>query len=223
MYKVMLIEDDLNLGTTLRGALEERGYVVKYLPGGSTVVKELNDFKPDIVLLDVNLNEELDGFAISRKIRELSDVPLLFTTSRDENSDFDQAFSIPDTDYVRKPYRLAEVLKRIEKLITKDKPHEVYEIGKYVFYPVENKVMLGNEEYFLSNYNSLVLLTLCRNNGAFVTRKTMIQTVWKITDTRMKEGSLNNAITTLRKQFDPDPSVAIESKMKLGIRLKLEE
>ncbi len=222
MYKVLLIEDDLNLGTTLRGALEERAYSVKYLPGGAMALKELINFKPDIVLLDVNLNEELDGFAISRKIRELSDVPLLFTTSRDENSDFDQAFSIPNTDYVRKPYRLAEVLKRIEKLVVKEAAVQCFEIGNLRFYPDQHKLEVDGEELYLNNYSSEVLLLLCKNKDNFVSRDIIIETVWKTRDTRLKEGSLNNNVTVLRKYLERDPSLTLESKIKLGLRLRTE-
>jgi two-component system response regulator VicR len=223
MLKVLMIEDDLNLGTTLRGALEERSYSVRYLTGGATVLKELAQFQPDIVLLDVNLNEEMDGFQISRKIREVSDVPLLFTTSRDENTDFDQAFSIPNTDYVRKPYRLAEVLKRIEKLVVKDTPVLQYEIGEITFYPEQHKLVAEGEDVFLNNYASEVLVLLCRNKGNFISREVLIETVWKIKDTKLKEGSLNNNITFLRKYLEKDPTVMLESKIKLGLRLRIEE
>ena len=222
MYKVLLIEDDLNLGTTLRGALEERNFLVRYLSGGTNVMHELTEFQPDIVLLDVNLNEELDGFAISRKIRDLSNVPLLFTTSRDENSDFDQAFSLTNTDYVRKPYRLAEVLKRIEKMVVKQVSAGNYEIGSFTFLPSQHKLIVGGETIYLNNYASEVLLVLCKNTGIFVKRTLLIETVWKTRDTRLKEGSLNNTITVLRKYLEQDPSVFIESKIKLGLRLKIE-
>ncbi len=222
MYKVLLIEDDLNLGTTLRGALEERKYAVKYLSGGAQVMKELAEFMPDIVLLDVNLNEELDGFAISRKIREVSSVPLLFTTSRDENTDFDQAFSIPNTDYVRKPYRLAEVLKRIEKLVVNESSAEKFEIGTCLFYPTQHKLVVGGEELFLNNYASAVLNVLCTNKGNFVKRNVIIETVWKTKDVRTKEGSLNNIMSQLRKYVEDEKGVVLESRIKLGVRLKID-
>ncbi len=222
MYKVLLIEDDLNLGTTLRGALEERRFSVKYLSGGAHVMKELAEFVPDIVLLDVNLNEDLDGFAISRKIREVSSVPLLFTTSRDENTDFDQAFSIPNTDYVRKPYRLAEVLKRIEKLVVNESNSEKFEIGTSLFYPAQHKLVIRNEEIYLNNYASEVLSVLCKNKDNFVKRPVIIETVWKTKDVRTKEGSLNNIMSQLRKYFEDEKGVVIESRIKLGVRLKID-
>lgn len=222
MYKVLLIEDDLNLGTTLRGALEERRFSVKYLSGGAHVMKELAEFVPDIVLLDVNLNEDLDGFAISRKIREVSSVPLLFTTSRDENTDFDQAFSIPNTDYVRKPYRLAEVLKRIEKLVVNESNSEKFEIGTCMFYPAQHKLVIRNEEIYLNNYASEVLSVLCKNKDNFVKRPVIIETVWKTKDVRTKEGSLNNIMSQLRKYFEDEKGVVIESRIKLGVRLKID-
>ena len=222
MYKVLLIEDDLNLGTTLRGALEERRFSVKYLSGGAHVMKELAEFEPDIVLLDVNLNEDLDGFAISRKIREVSSVPLLFTTSRDENTDFDQAFSIPNTDYVRKPYRLAEVLKRIEKLVVNESNSEKFEIGTCMFYPAQHKLVIRNEEIYLNNYASEVLSVLCKNKDNFVKRPVIIETVWKTKDVRTKEGSLNNIMSQLRKYFEDEKGVVIESRIKLGVRLKID-
>jgi len=122
---------------------------------------------------------------------------------------------------VRKPYRLAEVLKRIEKLVVKESSSEKFELGSSAFYPSQHKLIVNNEEIYLNNYASEVLSILCRNSGNFIKRPEMIEAVWKTKDIRTKEGSLNNIMSQLRKYFESDERIIVESRIKLGVRLKI--
>ena len=79
MTKILLIEDDINLATTLMGALEMMDYKVRHIFNGDTIINELADFQPELVLLDVNLNTKLDGFDIGKLIRKKHQTPIIFT------------------------------------------------------------------------------------------------------------------------------------------------
>ncbi|MEI8273675.1 MAG: response regulator [Paludibacter sp.] len=87
MKKVLIIEDDVNLGTTLAGNLEMEKYEVLYLTCIEDSLNKLNLFLPDIIILDVMLNGNIDGFELARQIRLEKDTPILFTTSRDGAKD----------------------------------------------------------------------------------------------------------------------------------------
>ena len=227
MNKVLIIEDDVNLGTTLSGVLEMQNFEVRYLINGENVLNELNNFQPDIVLLDIILNAELDGFEIGKLIRKESNVPILFTTSRDGNDDFKMGFSIYNTDYVRKPYHLMEVLVRIENMLSKQHHSEVlnntYYLGNYRFLPSEQSLKFIDTNTHLNNYESAVLTLLCKNIDTFISRKQIIESVWNIKEVKIKEGSLNNILTNLRKYLNRDGRIVMESIINLGIKLTLKE
>jgi len=223
MHRVLIVEDDVNLGIPLTGALEMKNYQVRYLTAGDTVMEELRLFQPHIVLLDVILNGVLDGFEIGKQIRLESNVPILFTTSRDGNDDFKNGFSIGNTDYVRKPYRLIEVLLRMENLIGKQQCanafDDAYHVGNYSFFPAEQSLQINDTVTHLNNYESAVLTLLCKNFNTFISKREIIECVWQVKETKIKEGSLNNILTNLRKYLNKDGSVRMESRINLGIKL----
>jgi len=221
MKKILIVEDDLNLGTTLAGVLESQSYIVRYLSSGKTVLNELQTFEPDIIILDVILNEELDGFDISKQIRSVYKTPILFATSRDGNDDFINGFSLDNTDYVRKPYKVMEVMKRIEKLLEIQTKKESFSIGHFNFFPDEQSLKYDYGNISLNNYESAVLSLLCKNIGNFISRKTIIQVVWNLEDPKLKDASLNNIVTNLRKHLKKDNNVLLETRMGLGVRLVL--
>jgi len=224
MKRILIIEDDVNLGTTLQGALQSQKYEVHYLTSGEKAMEELHTFEPDIVLLDVMLNEEKDGFEISKEIRAVSKVPILFTTSREENEDLETGFNIGNSDYVRKPYRLMEVSKRIEKMLATQAREQSFRFGHFTFSPIERSLKYDCGNIHLNNYESAVLTILCKNPGKFISRNAIIEMVWsEKKNPKIKEGSLNNIVSNLRKYLQKDNQIELETKIGLGIRLVLAE
>ena len=225
MYKILIVEDDVNLGIPLTGALEMQGYKVLYLTNGEQVIEEFLRFKPDIVILDIILNGLLDGFEIGELIRGKKDTPILFTTSRDGNEDFWAGFSIENTDYARKPYRLMEVMMRISNLLSRQNKTaanpEIFKIGHFCFSPEEQSLKYEYEEIHLNNHESAVLGLLCKNMGTFISREKIIEQVWHEQDAKLKEGSLNNILTNIRRYLNRDDSIGLESKIGLGVKLIL--
>ena len=225
MKKILIIEDDVNLGLPLTGALEMQEYKVSYLSNGDKALIEFRNFKPDLVILDIALNGKLDGFDIAKRIRIESIVPILFTSSRDGNEDLKIGFSIANTDYVRKPYRLMEVMLRIENLLSRQKDiskkKDVFEIGNYSFTPCEHLLQYECEKIHLNNYESAVLSMLFKNKNLYLSRKTIIEEVWRVDDSNLKDGSLNNTVSNLRKHLSKDDSISIDSRIRLGIQLEI--
>jgi two-component system response regulator MtrA len=220
MKRILIVEDDVNLGTPLAGALQMQDFEVEYLTNDEQVMEKFHDFKPDIVILDVMLNGILDGFEIGKLIRRESNTPILFTTSRDGNEDFKTGLSIENSDYVRKPYKLMEVTMRLNNLLSlNEKTHEPIHIGNFSFLPEEQSLKFEYEKIHLNNYETAVLALLCKNTNNFVGRDKIIETVWNEKDPNLKEASLNNILTKLRKNLSQDANVTLETKIKLGVRL----
>jgi two-component system, OmpR family, response regulator TrcR len=221
--KILIIEDDINLGTPLAGALEMQGFEVLYLTGGENALHEIQNFQPNIVLLDVMLNEDLDGFDIGRRIRNVSKVPIMFTTSRDGNEDFVAGFSIENTDYVRKPYKLMEVIMRIEKMLVSQNRKKSYSLGCYTFFPCERTLKYDCGTIELNNYESAVLNVLCENINSYISREDIIEAVWNEKESKLKQGSLNNIISNLRKYIQQDNHISLNTKIGLGVKLMLSD
>jgi len=222
MTKILLIEDDINLGTTLMGALEMMDYKVRHLFNGEDIMTELADFQPQLILLDVNLNTALDGFDIGKLIRKKYQTPIIFTTSRDESEDLKTGFSISNTDYVRKPYRVMEIELRIKKLLSKQTSSEkenTFQFGDFTFYPAEHSIKYEGNKFHLNNYETAVLELLCQYKDTFVSKQKIIELVWNCDQPKLKAGALDNVLSNLRKYLKPGTSIELECRIGLGVKL----
>ncbi len=225
MKKILVVEDDLNLGTALVEFLEMQKHEVNYVNNGDEAVSEFQRFQPDLVTLDVVLNCSVDGFEIAKQIRKISDVPIIFTTSRDGNEDYETGFGITNSDYVRKPYRLVELLLRINKMIEVEMLSSAaadnhFRIGRFQFFPEEQSLKFNKGDIHLSPLDTTVLALLCRNKGKFIPREDVIRLAWQVEDTESKETALYNSISRLKKYLYNDEHVRIENKIRLGIRIR---
>lgn len=225
MKKILVVEDDLNLGTALAGFLEMQKYEVLYVSNGDEAVAEFQRFEPDLVTLDVMLNCSIDGFGIAKQIRKFSNTPVIFTTSRDGNEDYETGFGIENSDYVRKPYRLVELMLRINKMVEAEMHSSSvvdnqFKIGRFKFFPDEQSLKFDKGDIHLNHLDSVVLALLCRNKGVFMSREDIIKIVWQVEDTSIKEAALYNSISRLKKYLFNDDQVKIENKIRLGIRLR---
>jgi DNA-binding response OmpR family regulator len=225
MKKILVVEDDLNLGTALVGFLEMQKYEVLYVSNGDVAITEFQRFAPDLVTLDVMLNCSVDGFGIAKQIRKFSNTPIIFTTSRDGNEDYETGFGIENSDYVRKPYRLVELMLRINKMveaemITSAVIDNQFRIGRFKFFPDEQSLKFDKGDIHLNHLDSVVLALLCRNKGNYMTREEIIKIVWQVNEPALKEAALYNSISRLKKYLYNDDQVKIENKIRLGIRLR---
>lgn len=220
--KVLIIEDDQDLGTMLANTLELQQYNVRYLTSGIKALNEVNIFQPDIILLDVLLGEDLNGFQISRIIRKTNQVPVIFATGCSGNDDIIQAFNIGNSDYIFKPYRIIEILVRISNLLSKNESHKsaIYQSEIHTF-DYENQILIsGSNQKRLNHYESEVLKLLCENSGTFIERGHIIKRIWKVADVKSKEASLNNVLSLLRRYLQNDMNICIESKIHYGVRIR---
>jgi DNA-binding response OmpR family regulator len=225
MKKILVVEDDLNLGTALVGFLEMQKYEVLYVSNGDVAITEFQRFAPDLVTLDVMLNCSVDGFGIAKQIRKFSNTPIIFTTSRDGNEAYEIGFGIENSDYVRKPYRLVELMLRINKMveaemITSAVIDNQFRIGRFKFFPDEQSLKFDKGDIHLNHLDSVVLALLCRNKGNYMTREEIIKIVWQVNEPALKEAALYNSISRLKKYLYNDDQVKIENKIRLGIRLR---
>lgn len=228
MKKILIVEDDVNLGKALASILQLKKMNVHFSDGHDDVLLTFSQFNPDIILMDVLLPGDKNGLKIAEKIRKgKNQVPIIFITSLESGPAMKKAFSFENTDYINKPFRVQEVMVRMDNLLSKqyrfNLTDNVYRVGDTSFYPDEQLLRRGTDKLHLNKYQTKVLLELCNNQDIFLSRNEIIRAVWGVDNCKIKENSLNNVLSSLRKFFTDQPNVEIISVMKLGVKLYIEE
>lgn len=183
MYKILLIEDDVQLSKLIQENLERYGFVVYQPEQFSNIVNEFLKIKPDLILLDINL-PYYDGFYLSRSFRKQSNVPIIIISARSHEVDRIMAIELGADDYITKPFTFELLQSKIKATIRR--VYGEYSITKTVNTCVgelcidaktltltyqEKKVELSKNEYKL-------LKKLIDNHDNFVSREELIEEVW---------------------------------------------
>src|SRR5436309_2065794 len=174
--KVLVAEDDLQLGFIIKDNLEEEGYEVINCPDGEAAWEQFQKKQPDICLLDINMPNR-DGFSLAKKIRQRSDViPIIFLTAKSMEEDKLKGFQMGADDYVTKPFSMKELVSRMNVFLRRTKmfrPHGLHEymIGKLRFIPEEMRIINGNEEISLTQKEAQLLEFFCMNANKILKRE----------------------------------------------------
>lgn len=229
MMKVLLIEDDANLAFMLTDGMESEGYEVLHFTCGEDALATFKESRPDIILLDVNLKGEMDGFEVGNKIRQMSNTPVIFTTARTQFDDLQKGFALGNVDYLKKPYSIRELCLRINALTTRPKttnPDVAYccqlqdrILGKFTFTPQEHLLVIDDSSIHLPKNECAVLVLLSNDPGKVVPRNDILNAVWGEQAGFLRESSLNNVLSSLRSKLTADPRITIQSILKVGCKL----
>jgi len=223
--KILFVEDDANLAFMLTDGLESEGFTVAHYSDGITALNAITEFKPNIILLDVNLNGSMNGFETAKKIRLNHQTPVIFTTSRTQIEDIQEGFSIGNVDYLKKPFGIRELVLRINELLSRNSQStptvQNYKIGLYTFNPSEQNLQINNDRIRLQKNECAVLILLAANAGNVVNKVQILETVWDEPDYKQKEASLHNIMSSLRTMLNKDQNVAVETIPKVGWKLTI--
>lgn len=162
MYKILVIEDDETIFQELQMLLRIHGY------------EPVNALPCDLVLLDINLPGE-NGFEVCRKIRESSDIPIIFLTARDSNEDELIGFGVGADDYIRKPYNTSILLARIARLLVR-KVTTINEVRGLSLDIANLKVSFKGQFIELTKNETRILASLLKKE--LMTREEIIEDLW---------------------------------------------
>jgi DNA-binding response OmpR family regulator len=225
--KILLVEDDTNLGFLLLEFLESNGFDVKLYRDG---ISGLNGFRAsefDFCILDVMM-PLMDGFTLAEKIREQNQkIPIIFLTARSMKEDKLKGFRIGIDDYITKPFDEEELLFRIQSILKRVNPEEetkkvIYQLGKIAFDAQNQVIKVDNQSKRLTSKESKILELLAKSKNNIVNRDTLMKEVWGETDYFIGR-SLDVFISKLRKHLKDEPKLKIETIPTVGIILSLEE
>lgn len=226
LIKILLVEDDLNLGFMLREYLEMEGFDVKLYRDGESGLQGYVKGSFDICILDLML-PKMDGFALAREIRKDGRrIPIIMLTARSLSEDKIKGFNLGIDDYVTKPFdekelvcRVHAILQRVEASKSKeDTKKKTYSIGEYAF-DCGTQLLCGPMiEKRLTKKESAILKILCASKNQIVDRSVILKSVWGDDDYFMGR-SLDVFISKLRKYLKEDPNISIESIPSVGLIL----
>src|SRR4051794_25933785 len=181
--KVLLAEDDLQLGFIIKDNLEEEGFDVINCPDGEVAWEQYLKKQPDICLLDVNMPAR-DGFSLAKKIRQRSDViPILFITAKSMEEDKLRGFETGADDYITKPFSMKELLSRMNVFLRRNRmimpaTLKEYKIGQLLFYPSDMRLMNGTVEILLTQKEAQLLEFFCQHPNKILRRVEILTAVW---------------------------------------------
>ncbi|PKP35205.1 MAG: DNA-binding response regulator [Bacteroidetes bacterium HGW-Bacteroidetes-15] len=222
--RVLLAEDDENLGLLLKEYLQAKGYDTDLYKDGEKAFKGFKNNHYDICILDIMMPLK-DGFTLAKEIRMInSNMPILFLTAKSMKEDILEGFTIGADDYMTKPFSIEELLLRIEAILrrTRNDPsvagQDIFKVGKYEFDVTKQMLTLGESSKRLTTKESELLKYLCINKNSVLDRNFALKTIW-IDDSYFNARSMDVYITKLRKYLSDDPSVEIINVRGKGFKL----
>ncbi|WP_316822131.1 response regulator transcription factor [Pedobacter gandavensis] len=228
MKKILLVEDDPNLGLLLQDYLQLKGkFEVVLCVDGEEGLKAFSKQEFDLCILDVMMPKK-DGFTLGKEIRKMNQqVPIIFATAKAMMEDKASAYDLGGDDYITKPFRIEELLLRINALLKRVSSKEPvdlapletqFQIGDYTFDYTTQLIHYKGEQQKLSTKEAELLQLLCLKKNAVLTREEALLSIWH-DDNYFNGRSMDVFLSKLRKYLREDPKVEILNVHGKGYKL----
>lgn len=184
-YRVLIVEDERRIARFLQMELEHEGMSTAIEDNGRRAYERIMQENYDLILLDVML-PDMDGFTICRKVRELSQVPIIMLTAKDDIDDKVQGLDIGADDYITKPFATPELLARMRVVLrrqesqreTREAQEEILSVKNLIMYPARHEVKVDAVPVELTKKEYDLLEYLLRNKRNVLTRDQILSNVW---------------------------------------------
>jgi len=229
MKKILLVEDDPNLGLLLQDYLQLKGkFDVVLCVDGEEGIRAFNKQHFDLCILDVMMPKK-DGFTLGKEIRKVNQqVPIIFATAKAMMEDKSLAYDLGGDDYITKPFRIEELLLRINALLkrvsaakeaeVKEPVQTNFHIGDYEFDYTTQLIWYKGQQQKLSTKEAELLQLLCLKKNNVLTREEALLSIWH-DDNYFNGRSMDVFLSKLRKYLREDPKVEILNVHGKGYKL----
>ncbi|MBN2747589.1 MAG: response regulator transcription factor [Bacteroidales bacterium] len=223
--RILLAEDDLNLGKILKPYLEAKNFSVELFTNGQDALMAFQKNEFDLVVLDVMM-PIMDGFTAAENIRKTDKkIPIIFLTAKSLEDDKLKGFGIGADDYITKPFSMELLLARINAILRRTisdseegDQKDQFNIGKYHFDYMHQELKLGKEMQKLTSKEAELLKLLCQHENQIMDRRIALNRIWK-DDSYYNARSMDVYITKLRKYLKDDPKIQIINVHGFGFKL----
>jgi len=205
MFKIMIVEDDARIKEILLENIVRWGFDGRATENFNDVFVEFSKYSPHLILMDINL-PFFDGFYWCGKIREISKVPIIFVSSRNNNMDVIMAINMGGDDFIQKPFSLEILMAKINALIRRTYSYanaqtNVLEYKNIVLNMKDNSVFFKERRVELSRNEFSILYLLMKNNGNLISREKIMRSLWE-DESFVDDNTLTVNINRLRKKLE---------------------
>lgn len=212
MSKILIIEDDLDIAEVEKDYLELSGYNVDIVHNGIDGINAVKGADYSLILLDLML-PGLDGFSVCKRLREITDVPVLMVTARKEDVDKIRGLGLGADDYIEKPFSPSVLVARVKANLAQydrlkksgTEKQVVLTIGDFTVNTSTRRVYVRNEEKPLKNMEYELLLFLMTNADMVFDRETLYERIWGL-DSMGDNATVAVHINRLREKLEKDPA-----------------
>lgn len=227
MIKLLLVEDDKNLGYIMKGSLEDMigGYEVIQALNGEEGITAWREHKPDFIVADVDM-PIMNGVEMVKKIREIdSQTPIIFASGKDSAKDVTVGYQCGVNNYIKKPFMPEELdahiqaIMRLKEGLKPQTTQKIYKIGLFTF-DIEQLLLVSESKIKkLTAREAKILELLYNNKGEVVRRDSILEEIWGTNDF-FNSRSLDVFIKKLRSYLEKDSSISIRTIKGLGLILE---
>ena len=223
--RVLVVEDDKNLGKVLTDYLTSKNYLVQLAEDGEIGFDFFTNNDYDIIILDVMMPKK-DGFSLAKDIRKMNkDIPIIFLTAKSHKENIIKAFNLGADDYLTKPFSIEELLLRMDAVlkrtvkIDKIELDDNFIIGSYTFHHNQNLLISSSgTDYKLTTKENDLLKLFCENVNSKVDRSLALMKIWG-DDSYYNARSMDVYIAKLRKYLREDKKIDLKTIHGFGFKL----
>lgn len=225
--KILLAEDDANLGFVVKDTLEDSGFHVELYTDGETALLAFQHGTYDLCILDVMMPKK-DGFSVAQAIRKTNQaIPIVFVTAKSLKEDRIKGFQLGADDYITKPFSIEELILRVEAILKRSKKEDLptqtsskdaFSMGEFTFDFKNMQVIHATKVQELTQREAELLRLLCVNKNQVVERDTILNVIWG-EDTYFNGRSLDVFISRLRRYLKADEKVEIINVHRVGFKI----
>ncbi|SEF54673.1 response regulator transcription factor [Sphingobacterium lactis] len=224
MTNILYVEDEESLAMIVSDSLQAHGFMVRHVTNGQQALVFHNKYRPDIIVLDVMM-PLMDGFTVAKEIRKTDLLtPIIFLTAMTQTEDVVAGFKLGANDYIRKPFKIEELIVRIEAALKKNgqsmAPSKLI-IGDYTLDCIKSLLTFGDSSEKLSYREVELLKRLIEQKDKVVPRDEIIRTYWS-NDTYFTGRSLDVFISRIRKYLAQDERIKISNIRGVGYMLSVD-
>lgn len=207
---IALVDDDRNILTSVSIAMQAEGFVTRVYSDSEAALSAINDTPPDLAIFDIKM-PKMDGLELLRKVREKSNLPVIFLTSKDEELDEALGLAMGADDYIKKPFsqrlliaRVKSILRRTELVKTQDtnddEPNEPLVRGNLKMDPARHLVQWKDKNVTLTVTEFMILEALATRPGVVKSRNQLMDVAYQ-DDVYVDDRTIDSHIKRLRRKF----------------------
>jgi len=222
MTKLLLVEDDKTIVTTLTEFLTKEGFRVTAVSGQADALKALEEEVADLVLLDISLADG-NGFSVCSAVKAEYGIPVIFLTASGDEYSTVTGFDLGADDYIPKPFRPRELISRIKNVLRlTGGSGTVTRLGDVTVDTVKGIATKQGRDLYLSALEYRLLLVFLNNRGTVLTRNKLLESIWDIAGEFVNDNTLTVYIKRLREKIEDDPQNPTIIKTVRGLGYKVD-